>query len=853
MTSINGITSGQNYLPLKTNQEQNSTNETANLRERLEISDRKKTLEKQRDALRREAKFYKILEYATYAPLLPLIVVGSLSGCSRPKPPEQNHEDLPNDSYSEGEGSPNDPYSDTTGEEGEVTGIGTGAVPCGNVYPTFGFIHGDDWRFYRINGPFLRPERTSMESSVQGSSVFGTYTTNNVVLEKADVDKRDDGTNPQTAFIRLHPSAETLRKGDCVIGMQCFARGNEPNPLAGLPKNDPQNPYYWLKDEDLSDGDQVPYFYNTGLAVQLPFYEPSNLAWNAKLFVSKTSGTKREGSYVPNPKDASVKIWTLDDPNKKPGLSQPMWLMNVNGEVLGFDVLPVITTTNPTEIKAFFAGNPLPENMTKEDLAAITVDPNNVPADGNIYLNKNRVDTNGNLIWSSYVSKEGPEAHRTEVLKFQLSLADDGTRPAQISSNLGVLMDYGNGNLATNYISSGDVIAGQLPLISPKVKVPIGFSFYDMKNPELFDTYQGTILENIPDEKKDNVKFCNVELNGNCATKADVDADDEAVFLNPSAENFLYPGAGSMFTCMSFQKADPTSAGYKPNDMVGSGTLGDPTRYINFDVNNNGILEETELEEAGKWYLWPSFAYEMNTYNFNDAKYRIVCLTADKNWTDNWTSETGIWPNAYLSPLSIIPFSTDYYGVVNPTVAYRPFNENSIPADYTIAFNPMPILNPANIKNISWQKFLSQPMEDSPENVPQITVLPNDAIPAETLPNISGPNNSKVPVYYFKQEALAQKPNGWNGPINGVPSYIKQANKAGTEYVGAIFSYYIPAALVGYNDETTSFIPSVTGVVTQTDENGDIVSAVPYKPGEIEDLTTANTSSIKSNPAIMRP
>ncbi len=272
-------------------------------------------------------------------------------------------------------------------------------------------IKTDTWGFSRLNGDvqFFRIGSENLEEYLDGKVAYGQYDTvyegdiANHYVEKADV------TGKSMAIGRLMDDATLYGPGDLIVAPVVHIEGKDVNPYAGM--GGISDSLHWLTGPNASK------FQDTGLAIEAPYFYYPDYPWSVWVYMKRMPISGETGNFVPDPREASVWAWPMDDWNQTQGIPMPMFAVCYPGttDVNMFNVIPVVSSGTVDE-RINFLRTAMPR--TAPGLAEIQERSiNDIPADGNIYLVSERGNRYSGLM---YTAPDGIESHRTQLIGMQI-------------------------------------------------------------------------------------------------------------------------------------------------------------------------------------------------------------------------------------------------------------------------------------------------------------------------------------------------------------------------------------------------------------------------------------------------
>ena len=270
----------------------------------------------------------------------------------------------------------------------------------------------DDWGFTRLYGDveFLRINSENLPEELRDKAAFGECDSvyegdiDNHYVEKAEVSEEKP-----IGIMRLSEDAALYGEGDFFISPIVGIMGEEINSNAGT--GGLADPFHWFY------GDSASSFFDTGLTIQAPYYYKPDYAWSVWAYMKRMPISGETGDFVPDPREASVWAWPMDDWSQTPGIPVPMFAVRYpkTSEINMFNVIPVVSSGTVDE-RINFLSTAMPR--TAPGLAEIQERSiNNIPDDGVIYLVAERGNRNAGML---YAAPAGPESHRTQLIGLQI-------------------------------------------------------------------------------------------------------------------------------------------------------------------------------------------------------------------------------------------------------------------------------------------------------------------------------------------------------------------------------------------------------------------------------------------------
>lgn len=272
-------------------------------------------------------------------------------------------------------------------------------------------VTNDQWGFSRLNGEvkFLRISPENLDENMRAKTAFGEHDP----VYEGDVDaqyvEKADVTDMPVGISRLSEDAALYGEGDFFIAPIVGVAGTERNALAGA--GGLADVLHWFT------GNNAPKIFDTGLTIQAPYFYEPDYAWSVWTYMKRMPISGETGNFVPDPREASVWAWPMDDWSEDQGIPVPMFAVRQPGsaDVNMFNVIPIASSGTADE-RINFLRTAMPR--TAPGLAEIQErSVNNVPDDGKIYLVAERGNRNAGLL---YTAPDGDASHRTQLLRMQI-------------------------------------------------------------------------------------------------------------------------------------------------------------------------------------------------------------------------------------------------------------------------------------------------------------------------------------------------------------------------------------------------------------------------------------------------
>lgn len=261
------------------------------------------------------------------------------------------------------------------------------------------------------------------------TTAFGSYTSNDTVLDKADVSGKSMAVMQVSEDSRLYLD-------EYITFPRIFSKKSAPNPATLTDLNSPDNPLYWL------EGDGADHFELTATAIQAPYYYTPDYQWRVYVYADKDILSQIQGPAAGKVLDPYVSTMTWTSWPEQ-GTPQNMWLQKFSNDSapIMFNSMPIISGGDMQQKRDFLTGtsaSSYPE--TADGMPAISNGtPGTIPNDALIYYNADRnIDLPNGLPISGrsqaglvYASPEGPSCRRSEIKNILFQVTNNGNYDLQ--------------------------------------------------------------------------------------------------------------------------------------------------------------------------------------------------------------------------------------------------------------------------------------------------------------------------------------------------------------------------------------------------------------------------------------